>query len=55
MPRTGSILFTHAENRLQPRVLADVVSDDGAAWLAFSPDGGRIAYVLQGSLHTNDL
>jgi hypothetical protein len=33
-------------------VLAEMVSSEGAAWLAFSPDAARVAYVLGGSLYT---
>jgi dipeptidyl aminopeptidase/acylaminoacyl peptidase len=48
-------LFVWETGQAQPRVLADVASDEGAAWLEFSPDGRRIAYLLNGSVYTHDL
>lgn len=48
-------LYAWEPGRSDPRPLADVAADEDAAWLAFSPDGRRIAYVLHGSLYVHDL
>ncbi len=39
----------------EPRVAAEVAADEGATWLAFSPDGRQLGYSLQGRLHVQPL
>lgn len=37
-----------------PRLLAEMVADEAASWLEFSPDGTRLAYVLRSHLFLVD-
>ncbi|HEV2735744.1 MAG TPA: hypothetical protein VGV85_12940 [Longimicrobiaceae bacterium] len=39
----------------EPRVVAEVAADEGATWLAFSPDGRQLGYSLHGRLHVQPL
>ena len=34
---------------------ADLAADEGASWLAFSPDGRRIGYLLFGQMHVAEV